>query len=29
VVIVFMTFMVALVAGLDILFAQGVLAVFG
>ena len=29
VVIVFMAFMVALVAGLDILFAQGVLAVFG
>ncbi|KQS73868.1 preprotein translocase subunit SecE [Modestobacter sp. Leaf380] len=29
VVIVFVAFMVALVAGLDILFAQGVLAVFG
>jgi len=29
VVIIFMTFMVALVAGLDILFAQGVLFVFG
>ncbi|CAN5860522.1 hypothetical protein BH18ACT7_BH18ACT7_10170 [soil metagenome] len=29
VVIIFMAFMVALVAGLDILFAQGVLYVFG
>ncbi|MGI8530951.1 MAG: preprotein translocase subunit SecE [Geodermatophilaceae bacterium] len=29
VVIIFVTFMVALVAGLDILFAQGVLYVFG
>ncbi|MGY1770626.1 preprotein translocase subunit SecE [Blastococcus sp. SYSU D00813] len=29
VVIVFVSFMVALVAGLDLLFAQGVLAVFG
>ena len=29
VVIIFVAFMVALVAGLDILFAQGVLAVFG
>ncbi len=29
VVLVFVTFMVALVAGLDILFAKGVLAVFG
>ncbi len=29
VVIIFVTFMVALVAGLDILFAQGVLLVFG
>jgi preprotein translocase subunit SecE len=29
VVIVFVAVMVALVAGLDILFAQGVLAVFG
>jgi len=29
VVLVFMIFMVSLVAGLDILFAQGVLAVFG
>jgi preprotein translocase subunit SecE len=29
VVIVFVAFMVALVAGLDVLFAQGVLAVFG
>ena len=29
VVIVFVAFMVALVAGLDLLFAQGVIAVFG
>jgi preprotein translocase subunit SecE len=29
VVIVFVAFIVALVAGLDLLFAQGVLAVFG
>jgi preprotein translocase subunit SecE len=29
VVIVFVAFMVALVAGLDLLFAKGVLAVFG
>jgi preprotein translocase subunit SecE len=29
VVLVFVTFMVALVSGLDILFAKGVLALFG
>jgi preprotein translocase subunit SecE len=29
VVIIFVTFIVGLVAGLDLLFAQGVLAVFG